>query len=68
MPIYEWKNTETGEYVEVERRITEADIPPDLAGDWVRAIRSAPTVPWETLRDKGVFEYLPQTSLRKVNK
>lgn len=67
MPTYEWRNTETGEVVEVERKMSEYDVPPDLPGKWERKISSA-VVPWETLRDKGVFEYLPQTSLRKVNK
>jgi hypothetical protein len=67
MPTYEWKNTETGERVDVERPMSQYDVPPDLPGEWVRVI-SVATVPWEILRDKGVFEYLPQTSTRKVNK
>lgn len=68
MPAYEWKNEKTGERVEVHReRMAEYNIPPDESGDWVRVIVPV-AVPFETLRDKGVFEHLPQTSLRKLNK
>jgi hypothetical protein len=67
MPMYEWKNVRTGERTEVERPISAYDVPPDDSGEWERVI-SAATVPWETLRDKGVFEHQLQTSTRRMSK
>lgn len=31
-PLYDWKNTETGERVETD----SCDVPPDESGEWVR--------------------------------
>lgn len=36
MPLYAWKNTETGEVVEVQRTMSEATIAPDDSGKWER--------------------------------
>lgn len=68
MPTYEWKNKRTGEYVEVERRISDSHVPPDLPGEWSRVVTSPICVPFETLRDKGVFEHQLQTSTRRMSK
>ena len=65
MPTYEWRDLGTGRVVEVERAFSDYNVGPTEPGDWVKIIRHAPCVPFETLRDKGVFETLPQTSLRR---
>ncbi len=37
MPLYVWKNTKTGEVVDVLRaRMNESQTPPDDSGDWER--------------------------------
>jgi hypothetical protein len=67
MPTYEWKNKRTGDYVQVQRPVSAYDNPPDDSGEWVRVITSPVSVPFQTLRDKGVFEHPLQTSTRRVN-
>lgn len=72
MPMYEWKCTKCGVRVEVQRPVSEynqgprtiSEIPASPCDhDWVRVI-SVAAVPFETLRDKGVFEHQLQTSAR----
>lgn len=36
MPTYTWKNTKTGETVDVQRPIAEASTPPEGEGPWER--------------------------------
>lgn len=38
--IYEWRNTETGEVVTVERKLADYLVPPDESGKWERVISS----------------------------
>lgn len=40
MPIYEWKNVETGEVISIEATIDLCHIPPQEEGEWVRDYRS----------------------------
>lgn len=36
MPTYIWRNTKTGEISEVVRPMSDASVPPDDSGDWMR--------------------------------
>lgn len=36
MPYYVWKNKKTEEVVEVQRSISECELPPDSTGEWER--------------------------------
>lgn len=53
--IYEWKDQKSGKVVEVQRSVADRDIPPEYEGEWARVV-SKPNVPFEQLRDRGVFE------------
>lgn len=64
--IYEWKCTECGYRVTVERTLEQYNVPPDSEeGDhqepshnsWVKVYNSSTN--WETLRDRGILERLP---------
>lgn len=43
MPTYIWKNTETGELLELLAKIVDRDIPPSEPGSWTR-VPQAPLV------------------------
>ena len=36
--IYLWRNEETGEEVEVERKLADIDVPPEGPGAWKRVL------------------------------
>ena len=61
--IYEWKCVHCGGIEEIEGPVSEHDREPDFdcpacgEVEWMR-IMSLPHIPFETLRDKGVFERL----------
>jgi len=39
MPIYTWKNKQTGEVIEVIRSLAESDVPPEGEGDWEKQLQ-----------------------------
>jgi hypothetical protein len=52
--IYTWQRTDTGEIVDVERKLADYKVPPDTVHDWVRVI-SVSSTPFQHLRHAGVF-------------
>lgn len=64
--IYEWRCQRCGETAEVDRVVEDRDLGPSEnecgcmcgAENYTR-ILSRPNVPFETLRDRGVFDRLP---------
>lgn len=60
--IYEWKCTACGEVQEVKRAVADYLVPPTdkqsrdcKRHNWKRIITKAPGVPWNDLRDSGMF-------------
>ena len=57
MPLYEWKNTKTGEIVTVERSFADYKVEPDESGDWERVYSVAVKVEGGTTPTRGSSSY-----------
>lgn len=44
--IYTWRNTQTGETVEVERPMHDSHVPPDEEHDWEKVYNCTNIIPW----------------------
>jgi len=55
--IYEWKCTKCGLHTDIDRPVSEYDVPPDKKccrkGDWVKVYRSS--TPFQLLKNAGIF-------------
>lgn len=61
--IYEWRCDDCSHITDVQRSVADRDMGPEekcskCGGTKHTRILSKTTVPWETLRDNGVFERL----------
>ena len=62
MATYDWKCHACGHKVEVERSMTDFKVGPDYAcpeckgNEWLKTV-SKSSVPFETLKNQGVFEF-----------